>query len=389
MMWSRLRTPLNTTTPLLIALCGLAACQATAAETCTPSPVAESQVHSSFTKESAIVEDVLSTLQDGYRSRAYVVVWHGTRVLVSDPLAESNKNAGERIDFIASRNEVNGNRILAFITTEEEPHQSVGAPGPSSLQASSTTATGVVEQVFNTQDDGFRFSAYIVRSHDRQIAVSDPLALSHHINGEQIDYLALRTALPLGRLLDSQVQLSAAERNSASKPQCGFQSSRETGVVDHALLTEADGYAYRAYVVAWRGAQIVIEDPSAATLYQPGDSVNFWVSRFQLPAPGGHKDQQFSFDRRAQTTDVDQPLELQTASAMETAPVQAVFASEVDGYRSVAYLVDWHNTSVAVIDAFGTTHFRAGDRITFSVARSTTPSLKGLNFMLFDFPTHR
>jgi hypothetical protein len=139
--------------------------------------------------------------------------------------------------------------------------------------------------------------------------------------------------------------------------------------------------------VAWRGAQIVIDDPSAATNYQAGDSVNFWVSRFQLSASSGHKDQQFTFDRPAQTTEVDQPLELQTVSAMETAPVQTVLASEVDGYRSVAYLVNWHNISVAVIDAFGTTHFAAGDRITFSVSRSTTPSLKGLDFMLFEFPT--
>jgi hypothetical protein len=101
----------NTVTPLLIALCSIAACQA--AEDCGPLPSPTvAQAHSSFTKERATIEDVLSTVQDGYRSRAYIVTWHGSRVLVSDPLAESNKSTGDSIDFIALHHDVYGNRIL-------------------------------------------------------------------------------------------------------------------------------------------------------------------------------------------------------------------------------------------------------------------------------------
>jgi hypothetical protein len=382
--------PVNAATSLLIALCGAAACHAAAGEICTPtSPATEAPARSSFTKERAVVEDVLASVQDGYRSRAYIVTWHGSRVLVSDPLAQSSQSSGDSIDFIASRNEVTGKRLLTFISTEPEPHRTAGVPGASSLEDSAATETGVVEEVLSSQDNGFQFTGYVVRAHDQQIAVSDPLALSHHAVGEQIDYLTLRMASTAGLLLAFQVQLSAAERGSNSKSLCGSQSSLETGVVDQVLYTNASGYEYRAYVIEWRDSHVVIDDPAAATNYQPGDSVSFWASRLALPSPDNHKDLQFTFDRPAQTTAVSQRSDFKASIARESAPVQAVLATELDGYRAVAYLVNWHNTPVAVIDAFATTHFAAGDRITFSVARSTDSSRKELNFMLFEFPNNR
>jgi hypothetical protein len=245
----------------------------------------------------------------------------------------------------------------------------------------------VVEEVLSAQDNGFRFAAYIVRSWDSQIPVSDPLALSHHDIGEQIDYLTLRVTSPRGPSLDFDVQLSAAEKASISRPLCGIQPSHETGVVAQVLSTDADGYEYRAYLVEWRGSQVVIEDPTATANYQSGDSVSFWASRSQLPPPSTLKHQWFTFDRPVQTTVRNEPSDFQTSIATDSAPVQAVLAADVDGYRSMAYLVNWHNTHIAVIDAFATTQFAAGDRITFSVARTAAPNAKELNFLLFRFPT--
>jgi hypothetical protein len=382
--------PVNTATPLLIAVCIVAAFQASAEQGCNQAPSAEAQEPSSFTKEQAIVEDVLSTVQGRYRSLAYIVTWHGSRVLVSDPLAESNKSVGDSIDFIASRHEVSGDRILAFISTDPRPRRTADVARSSTLEDSSTsTTTGVVEEVLSAKDNGFRFVAYVVRSHDQQVPVADPLALSHHAIGEQMEYLTLRTASPREHLLNFQVQLSAAEKASITRPLCGGQPSHETGVVDQALVTDVDGYKYRAYVVEWRGSKVVIDDPTAATDYQPGDSVSFWVSRFDLLPPGSHKHQWFTFDRPVETTGANQPSDLQTTIAMDSAPVQAVFTSDVDGYRSVAYLVKWHNSPVAIIDAFATTHFAEGDRITFSVARAAAPNTKDLSFMLFELPTRQ
>jgi hypothetical protein len=174
-----------------------------------------------------------------------------------------------------------------------------------------------------------------------------------------------------------------------TKPVCETQPSRETGVIDQALFTDADDYRYRAYVVNWRGSKVIIHDPTAATDYRPGDGVSFWVSHCDGAPPYSHKHQQFMFDRSVETTALNQPSDVQTSSAMETAPIQAVLASDVDGYLSVAYLVNWHNTPVAINDFFATTHFAAGDRITFDVVRTTTPNMKDLSFMLFEFATRQ
>lgn len=58
-----------------------------------------------FAVETARVEDVFKVLADGYRFVAYVVTWHGERVVVSDPLAESDFGIGDEIRFMAGRTE--------------------------------------------------------------------------------------------------------------------------------------------------------------------------------------------------------------------------------------------------------------------------------------------
>jgi hypothetical protein len=377
----------NTATSLLVALCSIAACQVAAAEICATSSFAtQAPGKPSFTRESAIIENVLSSVEDGFRSRAYIVTWHGSRVLVSDPQAQSNKNAGDSIDFMASRVEVDGQRFLFFLNIDREPHPTAAVPSFQGVQNSAATATGVVEEVLRAQDSGFRFGAYIVRANDQQIAVADPLALSHHAINEQIDYVVEKRSSTIGSVMEFQVQLSGAEKAATAKPVCGLQSSLETGVVDQALFTDSGGYKYRAYVVAWHGSQIVIGDPAAATNYRAGDSVSFWASRFAMPSADNHKDLEFTFDRPRQTNVVNERSDFQMSTARESAPVQAVLAADVDGYRFVAYLVNWHDAPIAVVDAFASTHFAAGDRISFTVARTATPGLRELNFMLFEFP---
>jgi len=376
----------NAATSLLVTLCSVAACQVAAAENCAPSPAdAEAPASSSFTQESAIIEEVLSGVEDGFRPRAYIVTWHGSRVLVLELQAQSNKNAGDGINFMAARIDVGGQRILSFVSTERELHPTPGVPGQG-VQDSAATESGVVEEVLGAQDKGYRFVAYVVRAHDQQIAVSDPLALSHHAINDQLDYVVEKRSSTMGSAMDFQVQLSAAEKAATAKPVCALPSSLETGVVDQVLLTDASGYRYRAYVIEWHGSQVVIDDPTGATNYRSGDSVSFWAARFAMPSADYHKDLQFTFDRPPQTSVVNEDSDFQTSIARESATVQRVLAADVDGYRSVAYLVNWHNTPIAVVDAFATTHFAAGERITFTVARTAASGLKELNFMLFDFP---
>lgn len=64
------------------------------------------------------VESVLSADSDGYRFVAYQVTWHGTRVVVIDPLAREPRAIGEQINFRVSRSGSDENRQLAFTLTD-------------------------------------------------------------------------------------------------------------------------------------------------------------------------------------------------------------------------------------------------------------------------------
>ena len=55
------------------------------------------------TEERATVEEVLQANADDFRFIAYVVNWHGTRVVVSDPLARTAHRKGDEIQFLAIR----------------------------------------------------------------------------------------------------------------------------------------------------------------------------------------------------------------------------------------------------------------------------------------------
>ncbi len=60
----------------------------------------------SFTLETARVEEVYQVVEEGFRFVAYAVTWHNEKVIVSDPLADSDHAVGEEITFMASRSEI-------------------------------------------------------------------------------------------------------------------------------------------------------------------------------------------------------------------------------------------------------------------------------------------
>jgi hypothetical protein len=75
-------------------------------ETDVPPPAASTaplNVKSSTRQETGVVDSVLSA-QDGlYRYRAYVVTWHGTRVVVQDGLATTRFKEGDTVGFSATK----------------------------------------------------------------------------------------------------------------------------------------------------------------------------------------------------------------------------------------------------------------------------------------------
>jgi hypothetical protein len=74
--------------------------------------------HASISSGTSKVENVLSADSDGYRFVAYQVMWHGSRVMVIDPLAREPRAIGEQINFRVSRSGSDENRQLAFTLTE-------------------------------------------------------------------------------------------------------------------------------------------------------------------------------------------------------------------------------------------------------------------------------
>lgn len=64
------------------------------------------------------------------------------------------------------------------------------------VKSSFTTERAKVEQVLQVESDGHRFSAYVVTWGSAHVVVSDPLAKSHHREGDTIQFMAQRIALP-------------------------------------------------------------------------------------------------------------------------------------------------------------------------------------------------
>ena len=70
--------------------------------------------------ETAKVEEALKITDDGYRFVAYIVTWHGERVVVSDPLAQTDYAPGDEISFMVNRGDLPGHglpdyKLLSFM----------------------------------------------------------------------------------------------------------------------------------------------------------------------------------------------------------------------------------------------------------------------------------
>lgn len=379
----------NFRTAMLIAVCAVVPLATDAQQTsATPSATAEKQKpHSSFTTETAIIEEVVSTEDNGYRLSAYVVRWHNTRVLVSDPLAATHLGVGNSVHFLVSRHDVGGSRILSFNTTgrEAEPRESrtPKQPRDSSFLSEAASGTGLVEEVLSAEDEGYRFVAYIVQWHGTRAAISDPLARSRRSVGDDMAFLVMRSDMTGSRLLvflatppDGSGAVLAGQL-SAPAP------SVETGVIDEVLSATVDGYTYLAYVVQWLGSRVVVSDIQSATHYQAGNSISFVAHR--IPKPLAGEDGILSFEPATESENPDTLEAVRTKIVNDAATVDEVLTTQTNGYRYVAYIVKWHNARVAISDMMATTHYAVGDRIAFPVARTESSGRQQLLFQLFNF----
>ena len=190
---------------------------------------------------SASVEEVVASEEAGFRAIAYVVRWHGTRVLVVDPLAKSHLSVGDNLNFIASQHDVSDKRILSLILTGPACKCDGKPAAAQNANAAAKTAVGLVEEVLSTQENGYRFVAYIVQAQGSRIAVSDPLAQSHHVVGENISFLALSNSAA-GNPVMTFLAMPSAENPTQAQHQAALTKSEHTGVIEEGLRTNDDGF---------------------------------------------------------------------------------------------------------------------------------------------------
>jgi hypothetical protein len=378
----------NTKTIVLITVCAIGALRAEAGQPAEPqAPVAQAQTSSpAFTSETAVIEEVIAAIDDGYRFRACVVRWHGARVLVSDPLANSHGGVGDSIHFIASRHDVDGMRLLSFTSVDRDADRPRSAPQKEIPDSSVTSETATIDEVLSAEDGGYHFTAYLATWHGTRIAVSDPLAVSHDVIGGPVTFSALHTGAAGERLLSFiNTDQSTATGSNRAEQAPARSTSPETGIVDEVLTTEADGYRYRAYLVQWRGSRIVVSDQETVTHYQVGDGVTFLSQRLGMPGKKGGGVLSFSWSNTADNG-ASPPFAGHISITNDTATIEEVLTNRVESYRFVAYIVRWQGARIAISDMFASTHYAAGDRIVFPVSRSESSGQQQLGFMLFNFP---
>ncbi len=333
--------------------------------------------------QSAAVEEIVASEDDGYRAIAYVVRWHGTRVLVEDPLAKSRLSVGDSLNFIASPHDVAGNRLLSFVFTgpackcdRTSRNTAVTQGGTSGAKS----AIGLVEEVLTAEEDGHRFVAYIVQAQGARIAVLDPLAQSNHVVGENISYLAIRNNVTGNRIM-AFLAVPPSDNATQAKQAAVPVQAEQTGYIEEVLATSVDGFGYTAYIVKLLDARVVIDDVPGAIPHRVGEQIGFVTRR--IPSPNSAAPGILRFEPRA--PQADKPVDVTISMTQETATVEEALTVQSDGYRFVAYIVKWHGARVAVSDALSNTHYAVGDKINFPASRATSPSGRQLNFLLFNF----
>jgi hypothetical protein len=332
---------------------------------------------------SAAVEEVVASEDAGFKAIGYVIRWHGTRVVVVDPLARSRLNVGDSMNFIVSHQDVSDKRLLSFIFTGPAckcDDKSRKPRATQSVNSGAKSAVGLVEEVLDAQEDGYRFVAYVVQAQGARIAVSDPLAQSHHVVGENISFLALSNDAA-GNPVMTFLATPPAQNPTQAQRQIALSKSERTGVIEEVLGTNVDGFGYTAYILNSSGARIVVDDVPGAVPHRVGDQFSFVSQRIERPNSPGPGILRFE----PSALQVDKQEDVNLSLTQETATVEQVLSTQTDGYRYVAYIVKWQGARVAVSDALSNTSYAVGDEIHFPASRVASPGGRQLSFLLFSF----
>jgi hypothetical protein len=156
--------------------------------------------------------------------------------------------------------------------------------------------------------------------------------------------------------------------------------NHESGTITEVLSAEDGGYRMRGYIVTWRGSRVFVSG-AAADPRQVGGSLDFTVYRSALHGKRGLR---FTVAQAGDDTSVaqDEGRNSQVSITSGTAKIEDVLAADNDGYSFVAYLVNWHDRRVAVVDPSLHTPKSVGDQIDFRVFHTGVADSRQLSFAL-------
>jgi hypothetical protein len=158
--------------------------------------------------------------------------------------------------------------------------------------------------------------------------------------------------------------------------------NHESGTIDEVLTAEDGGYRMQGYVVNWRSARIFVSGAPAEPR-QAGASLDLTVYRSGI---NGQRSLRFAVTQLGDYASVaqDEGRNSQVSITSGTAKVEDVLTADSDGYRFIAYLVNWHDRRIAVVDPLLHSPHVVGDQIDFRVFHTGANENRQLSFSVSD-----
>jgi alkylated DNA nucleotide flippase Atl1 len=167
---------------MLMSLCSIVAIGADV-QSPTPSPALSPPVN----HETARIEQVITATDNGFRARQYVVTWRAMRIVVAGT-PENARMAGDNLDIVVYRSDVNGHKVLRFETTPSTSNENVADADSEASRASVTLGSAPIEASLSAESDGYQFVGYFVTWHNQRVFVVDPKSAPARGQGEIINF---------------------------------------------------------------------------------------------------------------------------------------------------------------------------------------------------------
>jgi hypothetical protein len=154
-----------------------------------------------------------------------------------------------------------------------------------------------VLKTYAANDGAHEFRAYVIEWKGQEIVAPDILVRTKNRSDDTITVLVQKNTHPdpkqphglLGFTVMENKSASSRLASDAATPSPAPESA--TGYVEFAVLkvysAQDENYVFRAYVVEWKGQEVIVRDTLARTNYNVGDTITATAHFHPNPAPTG------------------------------------------------------------------------------------------------------